>query len=77
MISDQTDEVIKQLFVSPKNRYQKNLKSMKGSEFVFDYVYLIECKCQKINPNCGISYIDSTDWTKKLMFQKSNNESHQ
>ena len=44
----------KELFDSLKNRYQNNLESMKGSEFVFDYVYLLHYKCHKINPNCGI-----------------------
>ena len=38
MIDDEADEVIKNLFNSLKNRYQDNLESMKGSEFVFDYV---------------------------------------
>ena len=37
---------------------------MKGSEFVFDYVLLFYCKCHKINPNRGGSYIDSPDWIK-------------
>ena len=41
MISDEADEVIKELFDSLKNRYQNNLESMKGSEFVFNYVYLL------------------------------------
>ena len=31
---------------------------MKGSEFVFDYVHLLNYKCLKINVNCGGSYID-------------------
>ena len=34
MISDEADEVIKELFDSLKNRHQNNLESMKGSEFV-------------------------------------------
>ena len=34
---------------------------MKGSEFVFDYVYLLCYKCHKINPNRRGSYIDSRD----------------
>ena len=34
MISDEADEVIKKLFDSLKNRYQNNLQSMRGSEFV-------------------------------------------
>ena len=40
MINDEADEVIKELFDSLKNRYQNNLESMKGSEFVFNYVHL-------------------------------------
>ena len=45
VINDQTDEVIKELSDSFKNRYQKNLESMKSSEFVFDYVHLLCYKC--------------------------------
>ena len=41
MISDEADEIIRKLFGSLKNRYQNNLKSMTGSEFVFDYVQLL------------------------------------
>ena len=41
----------KKLFYSLKNRYQKILESMKDSEFIFDYVHLLYCKCHKINPN--------------------------
>ena len=51
MISDEADEVMKKLFDSLKNRYQNNLKSMKGSEFV-------------CNLNHGGSYIHSLDWIK-------------
>ena len=39
MINDGADEVIKEFCDSLKNRYQNNLESIKGSEFVFDYVY--------------------------------------
>ena len=41
MINDETDEVTKELFDSLKNRSQNNLESIKGSEFVFDYVQLL------------------------------------
>ena len=57
------DQVIKELFDSLKNRYQNNLESIKGSEFVFDYVQLLCYKCY-LNPNRGGSYIDSPDWIK-------------
>ena len=64
MINDKAYEVIKELFDSLKNRYQNNLESMKGSEFIFDYVHLLYYKCHKINPNRGGSYIDFPDWIK-------------
>ena len=64
MIGDEADEVIKILFDSLKNRYQNNLESMKGSEFVFDYVHLMYHKCHKINLNHSGSYIDSPDQIK-------------
>ena len=31
---------------------------MEGSKFVLDYVYFLHYKCHKLNPNCGVSYID-------------------
>ena len=65
MINDEEDEVMKELFDLLKSRYQNNLESIKGSEFVFDYVSLLNYKCHKINPNRGGSYIDSLDWMKK------------
>ena len=61
MISDEADEVIKELFDSLKNRYQNNLESMKGSEFVFDYVHLMY---YKTNSNRVGSYVDSLNWIK-------------
>ena len=44
-----------------KNRYQNNLEWIKGSEFVLDYVHILYYECNRINPNCGQSYIDSPD----------------
>ena len=41
MMNDKEDEIIEELFDSIKNAYQINLESMKGSEFVFDYVLLL------------------------------------
>ena len=64
MINNEVNEVKKELFDSLKNRYQNNLESMKGSEFVFDYVQLLYYKCHKINHNHGESYIDFPDWIK-------------
>ena len=44
MISDKADEVIKKLSDSFNSRYQNNLQSMKGSDFLFDYVQLLYYK---------------------------------
>ena len=41
MINDEASKVIKKLFKSLRNRYQNNLESMKNSELLFDYVYLL------------------------------------
>ena len=57
-------EIMEKLFNSLKNKYQNNLQSMRGSEFVFDYVHLLYYKCHKINLNRGGSCIDSSDWIK-------------
>ena len=48
VINDTADEVIEELFKSLTNRYQNNMQeSMKGSEFIFDCVHLLYCKCCK------------------------------
>ena len=49
MMNDKADEVL------------ELEESMKGSEFVFDFVHLLYYKCHKINPNHSGSYIDSPD----------------
>ena len=38
MIDNEADEAMKELFDSLKRRYQNDLKSMKDSELLFDYV---------------------------------------
>ena len=70
MSNDEPDEVIKELFHSLENRYRNNLESMKGNEFVFDCVQILYYKCHKINPNCGRSYICSSDWIKSKKNQE-------
>ena len=61
MISDEADTVNEKGFDLLKNKYQNNLESMRGSEFVFDYVQLLYYKCHKRNLNHGWPYIDSSD----------------
>ena len=57
MINDEANEWWSKLFDSLKNRYQNDLESIKGSEFVFDYIHLLFYKCHKIIQNRGGSYI--------------------
>ena len=61
MINDEADEFRKKRFDSLKDRYQNNSELIKSSEFVLDYVHILYYECNKINPNCGGSYIDSPD----------------
>ena len=70
MINYEADEVKENLFESLKNRYQNNLESMKGNEFVFDYNHLLYYKFYKINPNRGGSYVGSPDWIKNKTQQQ-------
>ena len=75
MIYDKTDELIEKFFESLLNRCQIGLEtSVISSDFIFDYVNLLHCKCHKINLKRSGSYIDSPDWIKK---QKSNKKSYQ
>ena len=48
MINYEADEVIKERFDSFKNRYQNNLESIEGTEFVFDYADSLCYKYHKI-----------------------------
>ena len=61
-----TNEVVDELFDSLRIRYQGILEtSMEGSEFIFDSVQMMYCKCHKVNfRRCG-SYIDSPGCIKK------------
>ena len=61
MINYETDMVIRELSDSFKKIYKKNLESVKGNDFVFDYVQLLYYKCHKINLNSDGSYIDSPE----------------
>ena len=76
-MGDETDEIIKELFESFLQRYQEGLEeSMKGSEFVFDSVDLLEYKLNKIGLNRGGSYVDSPKLlkNKKAIINPKNND---
>ena len=43
---DDANEVVNELCKSLRSKYQENLEtSMKGSNFIFDSVQLLYCKC--------------------------------
>ena len=52
---------VQELFDLFKNTCQNNLESMKGSEFVFDYIHLFHHYFHKLTSNRVGSYIDSSD----------------
>ena len=60
MIYDNTYEDIKEFFESLLNKYQNELEtSIRGTDFMSNYVHLIYYKCHKINRNRGVSYRDA------------------
>ena len=64
--ADTTNEIIKSLFNSLLQRYQKGLEeSMRGSDFVFDYVESLNCIFHKVDLKRSGSYIETPDWIKK------------
>ena len=73
----EADDVINELFKSFFKRYQKGLETkMKGSNFIFERVELLEYHLHKISLNRGSSYIDSSDWikNKKATINPKNND---
>ena len=60
MIYDNTYEAIKEFFESLLNKYKNELEtSIRGTDFMSNYVHLIYYKCHKINRNRGVSYRDA------------------
>ena len=65
MINDKVDDLIKELFQSFLSRYQIGWEArMKDINFIFDYVHLLYCKCNKMNLNHDGPDIDSLDCIK-------------
>ena len=64
MTNDRAKEVITEIFKLLINRYQNNFESVKGSEFVFDYVDLLYYKSHSLSLNHRVSNIDTCDCIK-------------
>ena len=66
MMGFEANEINKKLFNSLLQGHQKGLEeSIKGSDFVFDYVELLNYIFHKIDLKRGGSYIDAPEWIKK------------
>ena len=77
MIGSDTNEVIKELFISFLQRYQEGLQEkMRDSEFEFDGIHLLYYDFNKISLNRGGSYIESAKWIKdkKSTINPKNND---
>ena len=58
-MGNETDEIIEKFFKYVLQRYQERSEEwMKGNEFVFDSVYLLNYKLHKVSLNRSGSYID-------------------
>ena len=65
MIGGDTNEIIKNLFNSILKRYQKGLEvSMRGSDFVFDYIESLNYIFYKSDLKRSGSYIETPEWIK-------------
>ena len=72
-----TDKIIKNLFNSFLQRYQKGLEeSMRGSDFIFDYVEPLNYIFHKIYLKRGGSYIETPEWiqNKKATINPKNDD---
>ena len=60
-----TNEIIRDLFNSILRRYQGDLReSMRGSEFMFDYVESLNYIFHKVDLKRSGSYIETSKWLK-------------
>ena len=62
MWGSDTDYIIRELFKSFLHNYQEELKIIKGSEFIFESVELMDYKLHRVRLRRGGSYIKSPEW---------------
>ena len=74
MQGSDTDDIIRELFRSFLHNYQEELKIIKGSDFVFESVDLMDYKLHRVRLNRGGSYIKSPKWleNKKAVINPKN-----
>ena len=62
MQGSDTDDIIRELFRSFLHNYQEELKIIKGSDFVFESVELMDYKLHRVRLRRGGSYVKSPEW---------------
>ena len=69
-----TNDTIIEIFYSFLYNYQKELKNIKGSDFVFESVDLLDYKLHSVRLKRGGSYIKSPKWleNKKAVINPKN-----
>ena len=56
------DDIIRELLRSFLHNYQEELKIIKGSDFVFESVELMDYKLHRVHLRSSGSYIKSSEW---------------
>ena len=62
MQGEDTNAIIREIFRSFLHNYQEELKMIKGSDFIFQSVDLMDYKLHRVRLNRGGSYIKSPEW---------------
>ena len=69
-----TNDIIKKFFEPFLHHYQEKLKTIKGSDFAFESIYLMDYKLHRVRLKKGRSYIKSHEWleNKKAIINPKN-----
>ena len=75
MQGEDTNVIVGEIFRSFLRNYQQELKMIKGSDFVFESVDLLDYKLHNVRLKRGGSYIKSPEWlkNKKVVINSENN----
>ena len=74
-----TNNIIREIFLSFLCNYQEELKIIKGSNFVFESVELIDYKLHRVCLRRGGSYVKSPEWlaNKKAAINPKNKNDYE
>ena len=76
MWGENTNAIIREIFRSFLHNYQQELKIIKGSDFVFESVDLLDYHLHRVHLNRGGSYVKSPKWleNKKATINLKNDD---